>query len=146
MATVNDKLINQELKYFDKLTQKTQQINQLCEDLESQFTANNKQDYTQYLYEISQEVDSSKTYLQNLGKRIVFLEDVTSRQAKKLLFLKISSVIALLGLWFMFVMNNQPKYDNNQPQKKAESLELIQPKYKNELVTVKRVRLRRASR
>ncbi|MBW4667845.1 MAG: hypothetical protein KME60_10535 [Cyanomargarita calcarea GSE-NOS-MK-12-04C] len=63
-----------------------------------------------------------------------------------MLFLKISSVIGLVGLWFMFGMNNQPKYQNSQPQKKAKSLELIQPEYRNKLVTVKGVRLRRSSR
>lgn len=124
MNTVNGKLINQEFNQLEELTQKTDKIIGRCESLESQVTALGKQDYTQYLQKVTQEVISAKSYLQKLDKRIGFLEEVTSRQAKQLLFLKISSVIGLAGLWFVFSMNNPPEYDNNQPQKHTESTEL----------------------
>lgn len=132
MGTVNGKLINRELNQFDELTQRTERINQRFEYLESQITAVSKQDYTQYFQKVSQEVNNNTSYLQKLEQRIGFLEDVTSRQAKQLFFLKISGVIGLIGLWFMFSMNNQPEYQKNLPQKKAESLDLIQPESKNE--------------
>ncbi|GAX41510.1 hypothetical protein NIES4075_24830 [Tolypothrix sp. NIES-4075] len=133
MGTVNGKLINQELNQFDELRQKTERINQRCQYLESQINAIGKQDYTQYFKKLSEEVDSNKSYLQKLDQRIGFLEDVTSRQAKDLFFIKISSVIALVSLWFIFGMNNQPESDKTKPHKKAESLEFIQPESKNGL-------------
>ncbi|KAB8331153.1 DUF3810 family protein [Scytonema tolypothrichoides VB-61278] len=123
MNTVNGKLINQEFHQLEELTQKTEKIIRRCESLESQVTIS-KQDYTQDLQKITLEVNSAKSYLQKLDKRIGFLEEVTSKQAKQLLFLKISSVIGLAGLWFVFSMNNPPEYDNNQPQKHTQSTEL----------------------
>jgi small-conductance mechanosensitive channel len=123
MGTVNGKLINQELNHFDELTQKTERINQRCEDLESQVIAISKQDYIQNLQKLNQEINSNKSYLQKLDQKIGFLEDVVSRQAKQLFFLKISSVIALVSLWFMFGMNNQPEQNKTKPHKKAQSLE-----------------------
>ncbi len=126
MGTVNGKLINQELNYFDELAQKTDRINQRCEYLESQFTAISRQDYTQYLQTISQEVDNSKSYLHKLEQKIGFLEDTTSKQAKELSFIKITSVIGLIALWFIFSTNNQPESPKKRPQKKAEFIELIQ--------------------
>ncbi len=133
MGTLNGKLINQELSNFDELTQKTERINQRFEHLESQVTAISKQDYTQYFQKISEEVNSNKSYLQKMEQKIGFLEDVTSRQAKQLFFLKISTVIGLIGLWFIFGMNNQPEYHKIQHQKKVKSLEFIQPESRNGL-------------
>jgi hypothetical protein len=124
MNTVNGKLINQEFNQLEELTQKTEKIIERCESLESQVSVLSKQDYTQYLQKVTQEVISAKSYLQKLDKRIGFLEEVTSRQAKQLLFLKITSVIGLAGLWFVFSMNHPPEYDNNQPQQHTESTEL----------------------
>ncbi|WP_414584871.1 hypothetical protein [Scytonema sp. PCC 10023] len=123
MKTVNGKLINQERNQLEELTQRTEKIILRCDSLESQVTAISKQDYTQYLQKVYQEVNSAKSYLQKLDKRIGLLEEVALKQAKQLLFLKISSVIGLVGLSFMFYMNYQPEYDNNQPQKHAESIE-----------------------
>lgn len=113
METVNGKLINQELRNFDELSQKTEQINQRCEYLESQLTAISTPDY--------------KQYLQNLEQRISFLEKATSKQTKQLLFLKISGVIGLVGLWFIFNMNNQPQGDKNQLQEQTNFIPLVQP-------------------
>ncbi|WP_169218139.1 hypothetical protein [Brasilonema sp. UFV-L1] len=124
MKTVNGKLINQEFNQLEELTQKTEKIIGRCESLESQVTVLSKQDYTQYLQKVTQEVISAKSYVQKLDKRIGFLEEMTSKQAKQLLFLKISSVIGLVGLSFLFSMKNLPEYDNNQPQQHTESTEL----------------------
>ncbi|MGH2412100.1 MAG: DUF3810 family protein [Brasilonema sp.] len=124
MNTVNGKLINQKQSQLEELTQKTETIIRRCESLESQVTALSRQDYIQYLQKVNQEVNSAKSYLQNLDKRIGFLEEMTSKQAKQLLFLKISSVVGLVGLSFMFSMNNLPEYDNHQPQQHTESTEL----------------------
>ncbi|MBW4667858.1 MAG: hypothetical protein KME60_10605 [Cyanomargarita calcarea GSE-NOS-MK-12-04C] len=133
MGTLNGKLINQELSNFDELTQKTERINQRFEHLESQVTAISKQDYTQYFQKVSEEVNSNKSYLQKMEQKIGFLEDVTSRQAKQLFLLKISTVIGLIGLWFIFGMNNQPEHHKIQHQKKVKSLEFIQPESRNGL-------------
>jgi small-conductance mechanosensitive channel len=133
MGTVNGKLINQELDQFEELRQRTERVNQRCQYLESQVNAISKQDYTQYLQKVTEEVDSNKSYLQKLDQRIGFLEDVTSRQARQLFFIKITSVIAFVGLWFMFSINNKPEYDKTKPHKKVESLEFIQPKYKKDM-------------
>jgi len=133
MGTVNGKLITQELNQFDELTHKTERINQRFEYLESQVTAISKQDYAQDFQNLSQEVNSNKSYLQKLDQRIGFLEDLISRQAKQLFFLKIGSVIVLISLGFMFCMNSQPKNDKNKPNKQAESLELIKPESRNKL-------------
>ncbi|WP_051151143.1 DUF3810 family protein [Mastigocladopsis repens] len=124
MNTVNGKLINQELNQLEELTQKTEKIIRRCENLESQVSAISRQDYTQYSQKVNQEVNTAKSYLQKLDKRIGFLEEVTSKQAKQLLVFKISSVIGLVGLWFMFSMNNQSGYDKNQPQKHTEFTKL----------------------
>lgn len=129
MGTVNGKLITQERNQLDELTQKTEKIIRRCESLESQVSAITKQDYTQYLQKVSYEVNNVKSFLQKLDKRIGFLEEVTSNQAKQLLFFKISSVIGLVGLSFMFFMNHLPEYDSDRPQKRAESVEFIQQKY-----------------
>jgi small-conductance mechanosensitive channel len=133
MGTLNGKLINQELSNFDELTQKTERINQRFEHLESQVTAISKQDYTQYFQKISEEVNSNKSYLQKMEQKIGFLEDVTSRQAKQLFFLKISTVIGLIALWFIFGINNQPEDRKIQHQKQVKSLEFIQPESRNGL-------------
>ena len=113
METVNGKLINQEFSQFDELTQKTEQINQRCEYLESQLTAISTPEY--------------KQYLQKLEQKINLLEEVTSRQGKHLSFFKIGSVISLLSLWFILSMNNQPQNDKNQLQQPTNSMQLIQP-------------------
>jgi len=128
MDTVNGKLITQELKQFDELTQRNERINQRFESLESQLTAMSKQDYRQYLENVTLEVSSNKSYLQKLDQKIGFLEDLISRQAKQVFFFRISIVIIFIGLGFMFYMNNQPKHEKTNPKKKAESLELIKPK------------------
>jgi small-conductance mechanosensitive channel len=133
MGTVNGKLINQELDQFEELRQRTERINQRCQYLESQVNAISKQDYTQDLQKVTEEVDNNKSYLQKIEQKIGFLEDVTSRQAKQLFFIKITSVIGFVGFWFMFNINNQPEYDKNKPHKKVESLELIQPKSKKDM-------------
>ncbi|WP_193198666.1 hypothetical protein [Nostoc sp. MG11] len=134
MMTVNGKLINQELNKFDELTQITEIINQRCEYLESQVTAISRQNYTQYLQNISHEVNISQAHLQKLEQRIGFLEELTSKQAKQLFFLKITSVLAFIGLWLIVGMKNKPEDNSIKPLKKAESLELIQPKSRNELL------------
>ncbi|MBR8839635.1 MAG: hypothetical protein DSM106950_37965 [Stigonema ocellatum SAG 48.90 = DSM 106950] len=126
MRTVNGKLINQEINQFDEITKNTEKINQRCQHLESQVTAISRQDYTQDLQTINQEVNSSKSYLHKLEQKIGFLEEVTSRQAQQLLFLKIITVMGLIGLWFIFGMNNKPDYHKNKPQKKSESMEILQ--------------------
>ncbi|AFZ01449.1 hypothetical protein [Calothrix sp. PCC 6303] len=126
MGTVNGKLINQKINHFDELTQKTERINQRCEDLESQVIAITKHNYTQHLQKLNQEINSHKSYLQKLEQKIGFLEDVASRQAKQLFFLKISGVIALVSLWLIFGMNNQPEQSKTKPHRKAESLEFTQ--------------------
>ncbi len=123
MGTVNGKLITQELNQLDELTQRTERINQRFEYLESQVTA---------ISNVSQEVNSNKSYLQKLDQRIGFLEDMTSKQAKQLFLLKITSVIVLIGLGFIFCMNNQPKHDKTKPKKQAKSLELILPESRKE--------------
>ncbi len=109
MGTVNGKLITQELNQFDELTHRTERINQRFEYLESQVTAMSKQNYAQDFQNLSQEVNSNKSYLQKLDQRIGFLEDLISRQAKQLFFLKIGSAIVLIGLGFIFSMNNHPE-------------------------------------
>ena len=128
MDTVNGKLITQELKQFDELTQKNERINQRFESLESQLIAMSKQDYTQYLENVSLEVSSHKSYLQKIDQKIGFLEDLISRQAKQVFLFRISIVIIFIGLGFMFYMNNESKHEKTNPKKKAESLELIKPK------------------
>jgi tetrahydromethanopterin S-methyltransferase subunit G len=122
MGTLNGKLIHRELNEFDTLAQKAESINQRCDYLEAE-----------YLQKISQEVNSHKSDLQRLEQRIGFLEDVTSKQAKQLSFLKISGVISLIGLWFILSANSQPKDEKTKPLKKTESLEFIQPKSINRL-------------
>ncbi|MDF5722349.1 MAG: hypothetical protein PUP91_18045 [Rhizonema sp. PD37] len=133
METVNGKLITQELKQFDELTQKNEKINQRFESLEAQLITMSKQDYTQYLETISQEVDSHKSSLQKLDQKIGFLEDSISRQAKQVLFFKLSLVFVLLGFGFTFFTNNQPQYEKAKPKKKTESLELVKPKSRDRL-------------
>ncbi|MUG97232.1 hypothetical protein F7734_34830 [Scytonema sp. UIC 10036] len=130
MVTVNGKLINQERDRLDELTQRTEKIIRRCESLESQVSALTKQDYTQYLQKVSYEVNNVKTFLQKLDKRIGFLEELTSSQAKELLFFKISNVIGLGGLLFMLVINHLPEFERDRPQKRAESVAFIQQKLK----------------
>ncbi|MBW4592504.1 MAG: hypothetical protein KME46_06180 [Brasilonema angustatum HA4187-MV1] len=124
MNTVNGKLINQEQSQLEELTQKTETIIRRCEFLESQVTDLSRQDYIQYLQKVNQEVNSAKFYLQNLDKRIGFFEEMTSKQTKQLLFIKISSVVGLVGLSFMFSTNHLPEYNNHQSQQHTESTEL----------------------
>ncbi|MBN3946548.1 MAG: hypothetical protein HWQ38_08635 [Nostoc sp. NMS7] len=132
METVNGKLINQKLKLFEEFTQIAEKINQRCESLESQVNTITKHDYMEDLQKVSDEVSSSKSYLQKLEQKIGFLEEeVTSTKAKYSLFIKISSVIGLVALWLIFSANNQPKHDKKQPRKRAETMELIQPEYRN---------------
>lgn len=121
METLNGKLIHRELNEFDEIAQKAESINQRCDYLEAQ-----------YLQKMSQEVNSHKSDLQRLEQRIEFLEDVTSKQAKQLSFLKISGVISLIGFWLILSIN-PPKYEKTKPLKKVESLEFIQPKFRNRL-------------
>ncbi len=133
METVNGKLITQELKQIDQLTQKNEKINQRFESLESQLIAMSKQDYTQYLENISLEVSSHKSSLQKLDQKIGFLEDLISRQAKQVFFFKLSLFVVLIGFGFMFCINDQPTHEKAKPKKKAESLELVKPKSRNRL-------------
>lgn len=109
MNIVNGKLINKEVNHLETLTQKTEDVIQRCNYLESQFTIMNNKSNTQSLYKLEQ--------------RICFLEETTSTQAKQLLFFKISSVIALLG-WLMLSMNYQPESHQNQPQQHTKSTDL----------------------
>ena len=124
MNTVNGKLINQEFNQLDELTKNTEKVIRRCDYLESQFTTISKQDYTEYLQKVNQDINHFKSYLQNLDQRIGYLEKVTSKQAKQFLFLKVSSVISLVGLWLMFSMNNQPEPHKNKPDKHVKSTEL----------------------
>jgi hypothetical protein len=112
MKTLNGKLVNQEaeVRQFEEVIYKTEEIARRCEYLESQITAISKQDNTEYLHKLEQ--------------KIGFLEDTTSRQANQFLWFKISA-IAFVSLWFIFGINNQPKYDENQPENKPQSMELI---------------------
>ncbi|MBW4588369.1 hypothetical protein G7B40_018210 [Aetokthonos hydrillicola Thurmond2011] len=107
MKTVNGKLINQEQIQCDKLTHMTEEITQRCDYLESE-----------YLQKINQEIDNTKSCLEKLEQKICFLEDVTFKQAKQLSFLKIMSVIGLLGLFFIFGINHQPQNESIKPHKK----------------------------
>ncbi len=113
METVNGKLINQEVSRLDELTQTTERIKQRCEHLEHQLTISGRKD--------------NKQYLQKLEQKISFLEELTSNQANQLLFIKIGSFIGLVVLTFILSTNNQPKNHKSQPNKRAESIEFIQP-------------------
>lgn len=126
MGTVNGKLIKQEHNQLDELTRKTEQIIRRCESLESQVSTLTKQDFTQYLQNVSYEVNHVKAFSHKLDKRISSLEEVISTQAKQLFFFKIVNVISLVGLLLMFFISHQPDSDNNQPQKQAQSLESLQ--------------------
>lgn len=110
MKTLNGKLVNQEaeVRQFELLIHQTEEIASRCESLESQVSDICKQDYIQSFHKLEQ--------------KVAFLEDTISRQAKQLFFLKISSVFGLIGLWIIFGINSQPKYDNNQPLKNAAKL------------------------
>lgn len=130
MGTVNGKLITQERNQLDELTQRTEKIIRRCESLESQVSAITKQDYPQYLQKVTYEVNHVKSFLQKLDKRIGFLEEVTSNQAKQLLFFKISNVIGLVGLLLMFFINHLPEYDSDRSQKRMQSVEFIQQNFK----------------
>ena len=122
MKTVNGKLIKRKISDLDEVTQKNKQINQRFESLESQITAIKKQNYTPYLQKVTQEVNTNKSYVQNLSQRISSLEGLTSKQAKQLFTVKISTTIAFLGLCFILFMNNQ-----KQSPEITESMPLIQP-------------------
>ena len=113
MSTINGKLTNQKLNQFDEITQNIEYVNQRCEYLQSQLTHISSQDNLQYL--------------QKLEQRIGFLEEVTTKQSKQISFIKISSIFALIGVWFIFSVNNQPEDDNSQVQKQVETVELILP-------------------
>lgn len=114
METVNGKLTNQKLNQFDEITHNIEYLNRRYEYLQSQLTHISSQDNLQYL--------------QKLEQRIGFLEKLTSKQSKQLSFIKTSSIIALLGMWFIFSINNQPEDDNSQLTRQLETVELIQLK------------------
>jgi uncharacterized coiled-coil protein SlyX len=119
MQTVNGKLITKEQSQIDEIQQQTEGIIQRYQNLESQFTAINQQKDAIYL----QEVNTVKIYLQKLDKRLNLLEQNISNQAKNFLYLKISVVIGLVGLWFWFGMNNQPAHHETKPKKYTESIQ-----------------------
>ncbi|NJO64252.1 MAG: hypothetical protein HC836_40615 [Richelia sp. RM2_1_2] len=122
MSTINGKLINKKPNQFDEITQSIEYVNQRYEYLQSQLTHISSQDNLQYL--------------QKLEQRIGFLEEVTSKQSKQISFIKISSIIAVLGVWFIFSVNNQPKDDNSQLQKQVETVEAIEAESVNQLLQI----------
>lgn len=114
MGTINGKLIHSHINQFDEIIQITENLNQRCSHLEKQ-----------YLQNVGQEIDSNRSHLQKLEQRIGFLEELTSKQAKQISFLKVSGVIGLFSLWLIFHSNNQPNIQNNQDGKHSETMELM---------------------
>ena len=113
MRTINGKLITQEQNQLDTIKQQTESIIQRCKNLELQFISVNQQKDARYL----QEMNAVKSYLEKLDKRLSFLEQHVSNQAKKTLYRNIGAALGLVGLWFWFGMNNQPAHHETKPQK-----------------------------
>ncbi|MGF1979768.1 MAG: hypothetical protein RMY30_029860 [Nostoc sp. CmiSLP01] len=120
MRTINGKLITQEQNQLDTIKQQTQTMIQHYQHLESQVNTIIQQQNPKNL----QEINTVKTHLQKLDRRLNSLEATASKQFTQFVIINIFSMIGLIGFWFWFEMSNQPTYQKNKAQTHAESIEL----------------------